>query len=586
MPNLKFHKARGKKTINDFADELFEEHDAIIVKHGGKFGDELIIRDANIISKKISHKHPDIRYEYGGATDFRVYRGYHPSKTFAEGGVSGRIDNAIDNKVNLSREQIADARLLAKQKINNEATNEPFQEAIQYNEYYGFPPLTLHKYKPSEKELQTEIAEIYPHLIGVTSPDYVETELERGIYNQYKSAYPEIFEEYKIKNYKDLVLKAYNQLAYEIDEQYRTLPIKVEYHQGDENYENSAEMFDDVHNYHHMWVYLGGEDHPTLGSITRDEKGLTANDKFRAVHDYYGHAVGGYEFGKNGEENAWIEHSKMLSPLAQWALSTESRGQNSYVNFSGINDAVLKRIERGSSLKKEGLKLKDEAMVAEGQAILNTVYDDFVFAEQKAIILPLKYTDFSRYHQPVIDYVPKKLNMANRYAGGGTTNKNLNLKNMQNKYHSLKPIDEVQVGDTYLLHEDSFGSSGEHKGERFITVEVMKPSEYTIGDYELKVLNCECSGTTPYHKGGIMHRSEKHLMRRAKLVDKAKKKSEAEKIGLDDIYIGDSVKYAGKSYKVGGISDCRSKIKVTCDDEDSYIEIDELMEKGILTNRI
>ena len=60
LPNLEFHKAKGKKTINQFADELFEKYDAIIIKHGGKFGDEIIIRDENLIEP--------IKYAKGGKT--------------------------------------------------------------------------------------------------------------------------------------------------------------------------------------------------------------------------------------------------------------------------------------------------------------------------------------------------------------------------------------------------------------------------------------------------------------------------------------------------------------------------------------
>ena len=57
-------------------------------------------------------------------------------------------------------------------------------------------------------------------------------------------------------------------------------------------------MLDDVHNFGHLWVFKGGDDHTLLGSKTADKNGITANDKFRAVHDYFGHSIEGYEFGK------------------------------------------------------------------------------------------------------------------------------------------------------------------------------------------------------------------------------------------------------------------------------------------------
>lgn len=51
------------------------------------------------------------------------------------------------------------------------------------------------------------------------------------------------------------------------------------------------------------------------------------------VHDYFGHVKEGVGFRADGEENTWRAHSSMFSPLAQRALTTETRGQNSWVNY-------------------------------------------------------------------------------------------------------------------------------------------------------------------------------------------------------------------------------------------------------------
>lgn len=317
--------------------------------------------------------------------------------------------NAIGSRTRAESEQIA-SRNKAKEKIKNPETNASLKAANSYNKSVGLPEVTSHKYKPSDPVLQKQIADIYPKLKDVNSPEYKETELERRIYSEYKNKYPEIFKEYDIKDYKDLVNKSYAQLIKETQLQYESLPVKVTYHEkGEGNYENNFEMLDDVHNFNHLWVYKGGEDHTALGSKTMDKNGLTANDKFRGVHDYFGHSVEGYQFGKDGEENAWIEHSKMFSPLAQWALTSETRGQNSWVNYSGINKVVLETIKTGSALKKEGKRLGNQEMINEGEKLLSTVYDDFQFAEQKAIILPEKYTDISKYHEQKIKSIPEKL---------------------------------------------------------------------------------------------------------------------------------------------------------------------------------
>ena len=59
----------------------------------------------------------------------------------------------------------------------------------------------------------------------------------------------------------------------------------------------------------------------------------TYNDLFRAVHDVFGHAKHGVGFRARGEENAFQAHARMYSPEALPAATSETRGQNSWVNF-------------------------------------------------------------------------------------------------------------------------------------------------------------------------------------------------------------------------------------------------------------
>lgn len=62
--------------------------------------------------------------------------------------------------------------------------------------------------------------------------------------------------------------------------------------------------------------------------FTNDE-----NDMFRAVHDFFGHAATGRGFDPHGEEAAFRSHYAMFSPLARPAMATETRGQNSALNY-------------------------------------------------------------------------------------------------------------------------------------------------------------------------------------------------------------------------------------------------------------
>ena len=61
------------------------------------------------------------------------------------------------------------------------------------------------------------------------------------------------------------------------------------------------------------------------------------NDMFRAVHDVFGHAAIGRGFSRHGEEAAFLAHRQMFPSEAHAALASETRGQNSYLNYSPEN---------------------------------------------------------------------------------------------------------------------------------------------------------------------------------------------------------------------------------------------------------
>jgi hypothetical protein len=75
---------------------------------------------------------------------------------------------------------------------------------------------------------------------------------------------------------------------------------------------------------------------PLLRRVGRigDKSDAVANDAFRVVHDAFGHYGPGNPFFRHqGEERAWVEHSRMFSPEARGAMTSETRGQNSWLNF-------------------------------------------------------------------------------------------------------------------------------------------------------------------------------------------------------------------------------------------------------------
>lgn len=99
------------------------------------------------------------------------------------------------------------------------------------------------------------------------------------------------------------------------------------------------------------------------GLVWKDQNGVgrpvTANDLFRAVHDAFGHGLEGAGFRARGEENAWQAHVRLFTGSAVPAITSETRGQNSWLNYGPY-----------------------------GEANRNAKVEDTIFAEQKIGLMP------------------------------------------------------------------------------------------------------------------------------------------------------------------------------------------------------
>lgn len=133
------------------------------------------------------------------------------------------------------------------------------------------------------------------------------------------------------------VQKAYGQFKKELLAQYQHLVkagVKIEpWTAPGQPYANSKEMQADVLANKRVKVFLGGDmpkNHPLAEEAV---PGMTYNDLLRGVHDVMAHAKDGHQFGAKGELQAWGEHARLFSPLARHALTAETHGQNSWVNF-------------------------------------------------------------------------------------------------------------------------------------------------------------------------------------------------------------------------------------------------------------
>jgi hypothetical protein len=78
------------------------------------------------------------------------------------------------------------------------------------------------------------------------------------------------------------------------------------------------------------------------GGIDGPLKPVLANDLFRAVHDAFGHGLEGAGFRAQGEENAWQAHARLFTGSALAAITSETRGQNSWLNYGPHGEANQK----------------------------------------------------------------------------------------------------------------------------------------------------------------------------------------------------------------------------------------------------
>lgn len=259
------------------------------------------------------------------------------------------------------------------------------------------------------------------------------------------------------------VRAAYEALARETMEQYKAFSdagFTIEIN-NEEPYNNAQEMIDDLRENRRIKIFStesGFGDTPITDkqrkenpllrdSGIKDANGntLLINDVFRAIHDFYGHAELGNGFGAIGEENAWNVHARMFSPLARRAMTTETRGQNSWVNFSGINEEAFKLRDKARELRKQGKE-------AEAQELVKKVYEMMSFAEQKIGLLP---EEFSRIYEGVL---------------------------RQEQLQVGKAQEEVKVGDTVNATVEVY-ESGKKKSKRF-KVEVTAVND--DGTYNLR----------------------------------------------------------------------------------------------------
>ena len=270
----------------------------------------------------------------------------------------------------------------------NPETNRAFQTANtvaaslgkQYNPTIDIPPSSLAKQSGIGRTYQiaAEMPQNYP---------------KEQVFQSYLAdpEYAPVIKQLGIKSYDDLVEASYKQLEKETVDQFKALPVRMSFHEGNLNYKDSNEMLRDIIGHNHLTVFRGGDKHEFLNKVDQ-QTGLNSNEMFRAVHDYFGHGIKGNPFGAKGEETAWASHEQMYSPLAKIAMTTETRGQNSFVNYTPLNAELVSQMEDLRKMQREALVRGDKDSADDLAEEIRRRGGQWQYAKQASIILPPEYT--------------------------------------------------------------------------------------------------------------------------------------------------------------------------------------------------
>jgi hypothetical protein len=257
----------------------------------------------------------------------------------------------------------------------------------------------------------------YQRIFGTERPRYFGS---RGLDEARGKRLAQAFIDMKHNPNDPEVKASYEALAKETLDQYQAFldagyTIEIN---NEEPYASSQDMIEDLRNNKRIKIFstesgFGSkkitkkqrQDNPLLAKTEfKDVNGkpLLVNDVFRAIHDFFGHAELGNSFGPKGEENAWNVHVRMFSPLARRAMTTETRGQNSFVNFSGVNDKIEKD-------RDEARRLREAGDLEGAKKLVDKIYEEGSFADQKIGLLPEEFSQFDEQDMGDVSMRPEGL---------------------------------------------------------------------------------------------------------------------------------------------------------------------------------
>jgi len=206
---------------------------------------------------------------------------------------------------------------------------------------YGEAKAAFENRRPAGSDVARQIGAHYNTSAGLgpmpTSDTY--PELTSKTIARIADAYNKLPNEYKERTPKwQEAFNSFKALSQEIALQYQHLQnagVNVEY-VTENPYASVADLMADVTN-GRIRVYASDANPHSM--LTMEEQ-----NQLRAVHDYFGHGMEGYEFDPQGTDNAFRRHAQMFSDDAIPALATEVRGPAMRVNASepgGTGKAAL-----------------------------------------------------------------------------------------------------------------------------------------------------------------------------------------------------------------------------------------------------
>lgn len=268
-------------------------------------------------------------------SDYNEYSSNEPRNI-----ISKNVNPFLDKYINPSIEQ-----------------NLPFLEKLGINSNIHIPELSVAERKEFMNNMQNpenlatnmgigsiKNTNIIKEILGKDLPNVVLNKLDTNKSKQIA----EMFENLKHTPNDTETKASYEALGKEIGEQYDKFAnagFKFKKIEGENPYKTSKDLLEDIHKNKQLQYFpteqgFGSSaashiDNPMLQGSGKylEGKELPNNDVFRIVHDLVGHGSNYNSFGPLGEEIGYQAHKMSLSPLAQKALTTETRGQNSWVNF-------------------------------------------------------------------------------------------------------------------------------------------------------------------------------------------------------------------------------------------------------------